>query len=236
MKNVDFSREEGVAIIRMDDGKANALGLEMIRTLEEALERARTEASAVVLTGRVGRFSGGFDLNVLMSDYEAALDLVETAGRLFMRIYEHPQPVVAACSGHAVAGGAVLLMCADERLCAEGKFRIGLTEVSIGMPPPLFVVDLARDRLSALHRSQAVIGSRVYDPPGAVEAGFIDRVVPADHLLSEAVKKAARLAELPAGAYADTKLRLRRPTLKQVRATLAADRATWGRPGTVPAR
>jgi enoyl-CoA hydratase len=120
------------------------------------------------------------------------LDLVEAAGRLFMRIYEHPLPVVAACTGHAVAAGAIVLMCADERLCAGGDFHIGLTEVSLGMTPPLFVIDLARDRLSARHRSQSVIGSRVYDPTGAVEAGFIDCVVPSDRLQPEAVKNAAR--------------------------------------------
>lgn len=215
--------EDGVAIIRMDDGKANALSHAMLTELSSALQNARENAKAVVLTGREGRFCAGFDLKVMMSGPQAAIALTKTGCDVMLDLVQHPQPVVAACSGHAMAGGALLLLCADTRFGAAGEFKIGLNEVAIGMPLPVFASELARERLRRDAFTQACLQARVHSPEEAADVGFLDVVVPAEELLGAAVAHAKNLAKLPAVAYASTKRSLRGPLVSHVRATYEDD-------------
>lgn len=214
---------DDVAVITMDDGKANALSPAMIASLAAALDHAERSAKAVVLRGRAGRFCAGFDLKIMASGAGAATELVKSGADLLIRLYEHPQPVVAACTGHAMAGGALLLLCSDIRLGASGDFKIGLNEVAIGMPMPVFASELARERLDRRALVAATVGATIYDPEGAVEAGYLDRVVAAEALGDLATSEARRLAKLPANAYASTKRSLRAPFVAHVRATLEED-------------
>ncbi len=214
-----------VAVITMDDGKANALSPAMITSLAEALDRAETAATSVVLKGRPGRFCAGFDLKIMGSGPGAATELVKSGADLLIRLYEHPQPVVAACTGHAMAGGALLLLASDVRLGVEGDFKIGLNEVAIGMPMPVFASELARERLDRRALVAATVGATIYDPPSAVEVGYLDRVVTAEALHALATSEAQRLAQLPASAYASTKRSVRAPLIAHVRATLEEDLA-----------
>ena len=207
---VTYEQVGDVAIIAMDDGKANAFGPPMIASVNAMLDRAEVEAKAVVLTGRSGLFSGGFDLNVMRSgDAEQARVQAVGGARLMMRLYGWPQPLLVAASGHAIALGAFCLLTGDHRLAAEGDFSIGLNEVSIGSTLPPFAWLLAKDRLSKRYLTQAVVTARIYDPQGALDAGFLDELVPAEGLREVALEHAARLAELPAGAYAGMKQGLR---------------------------
>lgn len=222
---VGYELRGSVAVLQLDDGKANALSHSLIDELLAALERAEKEASAVLLTGRPGKLCAGFDLRTMMSGVQAARDLVTHGAEMYLRLYEFPAPVVVVCTGHAMAGGAVLLLTADTRLGAAGPFKIGLNEISIGMPLPLFVQDLARDRLATAHRVAATIQATIYDPASAVEAGFLDRVVAPDELAEEAMRVATELSKLPTEPYALTKQRMRAPVAERVRATLAEDMA-----------
>lgn len=215
--------DDGVAVIRLDDGKANAVSHEVIDQLHAALDRAIEDARAVVIAGRPGRFSAGFDLAVMGAGDQPMQDLVLAGAGLFLRLYAHPQQVVAACTGHALAGGAILLLASDTRIGAEGEFKVGLNEVGIGMTLPSFAVELARDRLATHALTAATTQGRVYDPAGAVAAGYLDRTVPPDDVVSEAVTEARRLAELRTAAVAGTKRRLRAATLQRCRATLEDD-------------
>src|SRR5713101_2236105 len=133
---VRYRLEEKVAVIEMDDGKVNAISHSVI----EALDRAEREAKAIVLSGRAGRFSGGFDLGVMRGGAEQARALVGKGAELALRLYGFSLPVVIACTGHAIAMGAVLLLSGDTRLGAEGDFKIGLNEVSIGLALPPFAM------------------------------------------------------------------------------------------------
>jgi enoyl-CoA hydratase len=196
------------------------------------LERARTEARAVVLAGRDGRFSGGFDLTVMMASPESARELVHTGSQFLMSLYLHPQPVVAACTGHALAAGALLLLATDYRIGAEGAFKIGLNEVSIGMRLPIFAIELARDRLSRRHFVAATALGRVYNPNEAVDVGYLDRVASADRCVHEAIVSARKLADLPSGALAETKRLSREPLVELVIDTLEEDLATVAPPRT----
>ena len=128
-----------------------------------------------------------------------------------------------ACSGHALAMGAVLLLGSDYRIGVAGDFKIGLNEVAIRMTLPHFAVEIARDRLSKRHLQRAVIQAEIYTPEGAVDAGYLDRIVPAEHLAEEAMAEAERLAALPRRAFSETKQRIRAPGAERIRSSLAEE-------------
>lgn len=217
---VTYSDTDGVATITMDDGKANALSTAMLEELDAAFDRAEAEARAVVLCGREGTFCAGFDLRVMMSGPDAARDLVARGGRLLMRLYAYPRPVVAACTGHALAAGVLLAATCDTRIGARGAFKLGLNEVASGMPVPILAHELARDRLVPGELLASVVQARIYDPEAAASAGWLDQVVDPGEVLAHAQAEAARLGALPGSAYAASKRSLRRFTIARVRDTL----------------
>lgn len=225
---VCYELRDNVAVLKMDDGKANALSHAMLDAINAALDRAEAEAKAVLLVGRAGRFCAGFDLKTMMSGIDAAMKLVTVGAAMYMRLYELPLPVVAACTGHALAGGALLLLVSDTRLGVEGPFKIGLNEVSISMPLPVLAQELARDRLGAKYLTAATIQAEVYTPDGAAEVGYLDELTSAEELFDRALSEAAKLAQLPSVAYAKTKAKLRQATIRHIRETLAADLASSG--------
>ena len=222
-ENVRYEVRDSVAVITMDDGKANALSQEMIDALHGCLNRAEHEARAVLLMGREKRLSGGFDLRVMTSGPAAARTLVTAGAELMLRLYTFPRPVVVACTGHALAAGAILLLVADARIGAEGEFKIGLNEVAIQLTLPVFAMELARDRLSKRHFSAAVTQARIFDPIMAKDAGYLDATVKPEVLFDTALDHARRLAALPDPAFRATKQRERAATVKFIRETLAAD-------------
>ena len=224
--SVQYELSGDVAILRIDDGKANALDPVVIGALQDALQRAEKEAAAVVLTGRPGRFSAGFDLGVFKTEGpDAARGMVTAGAELAVQIARHPTPVVIGCTGHALAMGAVLLLAADLRVGAAGDFKIGFNEVAIGMATPVFLMEFARERLSKRHLHRATVQAEIYSPGAAVDAGFLDRVVDADDLFACALEQAKRLAQLPRGPFARTRKLLREETLERIEATLADDMA-----------
>ncbi|MCC6647657.1 MAG: crotonase/enoyl-CoA hydratase family protein [Polyangiaceae bacterium] len=220
---VTYTSERSVAVLRMDDGKANALSTEMIAGLRAGLTRAEAEAKAVVLVGRPGKFNAGFDLRVMMSGPEQATALLRDGADLLMRLYACPLPVVHACTGHALAGGALVLLTGDVRVGVDGAFRLGLNEVAIGMPVPVLAMELARDRLSAAELGRATLQATVYDPAGAVRAGYLDELADEATLVPRALEHAARLGELSRSAYAATKARLRGRTIAHITSTFEDD-------------
>ena len=218
---MSYELEESVAMVRLDDGKANAISPDLVAAIDGALDRAEKEARCVVIAGRPGRFSAGFDLTVMRQGGDAVLRMVTAGAELALRLYGFPTPVVMACTGHAMAMGAVLLLTADARVGVGGDFKIGLNEVAIGMTLPIFAVELPRERLSPRHLTRAVVGAEIYTPEAAVEVGFLDRVVRADALLDEARAEANRLAALDQKAYCETKLRLRGRAIQRMRESLS---------------
>jgi enoyl-CoA hydratase len=225
-----YRLDHDVAVLTLDDGKANAIGHGTIDALDGALDRAESEARAVVITGRPGRFSAGFDLSVMTESTEAMRGLVLSGARLFMRLYGYRLPTVAACTGHALAAGALVLLSCDRRIGADGSAKIGLNEVAIGMGLPVFAVELARERLQPSQFTAATMAARVYDPAGAVDAGYLDTVVPEFDLLTTALAEARALGELQTGAYAHTKTIARRAKIAEVLSSLEDDLATISGP------
>ena len=143
-----------------------------------------------------------------------------------MKLYGVEIPLVVACTGHALAGGALVLLTGDVRVGAAGAYRIGLNEVSIGMPVPILAMELARDRLATRELGRATLQATIYDPEAAARAGYLDTVVPAGDVLTTAMGEAARLSGLARTAYTATKVRLRGKTIQHINDTLESDMAS----------
>ena len=223
---VRYELANTVATITMDDGKANALSPTMLDQLDAAFDRALGEAAAVVLTGRPEKFCAGFDLRIMMSGPEHAVNLLRRGSAVFMKMFELPLPLVMATTGHALAGGALVVLCGDTRIAADGAFKIGLNEVAIGLPVPTLAMELARARLSPTELTRATLLAQIYTPAEARAAGWVDQVVAPADLLATATAEAARLGALSRPAFIGTKKRLRQASIDLIRSTLESDLAS----------
>ena len=231
--HVTTERIDNVLVVHLDDGKANALSSEMIVAITHALDMAEADDTigAVVLHGRPGRFSGGFDLSVMRSgDFDAVVTLVSDGGDLVRRLYGSSVPVVAACTGHALAAGALMLLGCDLRIGADIDCKIGLNEVAIGMVLPAWALTIAKERLSRRHLQLAVATAVVSDGRGAVEAGFLDEAVPEADVLARAMVRAGEFAALNGRAYAGTVIALRGEVLDTMAAQITSDREAGNSP------
>jgi len=219
-------RDNEIGFIQIDDGKANALSPEIIAALIKTLDQAESEAKVVVIAGRQGKFSGGFDLKYMLASPESAQTILRAGVELYIRLYGFSKPVVMACTGHAIAGGAVMLLAGDYRIGAEGDFKIGLNEVAIGLPLPIFALELAKARLDPRLLSEATLLAQIYAPIHALNTGYLDRVVDADQVIEAAMVKAYELSSLQSAPFHATKKRLRQATIDHIRATVEEDLKT----------
>ena len=206
---VQITEEEHYSLIQMDDGKANALSFAMLQQLGAALDQAQQVGKVVIIAGRAGKFSAGFDLSVMSQGGDAMVDLLRQGAELSRRLLNFDTPIILAASGHALAMGALLLLSADYRIGISGNYKIGLNEVAIGMTMPHFGVELARARLSKRYLNNALGLAAVYDSSGALEAGYLDEVVDAQQLLPRAVALAEQFSGLNMEAHKNTKARVR---------------------------
>jgi enoyl-CoA hydratase len=223
MAAVTYALDGSVATVTMDDGKVNALSLSMLTEVHAALDRAASDGAVIVLTGREGRFSAGFDLGVLNAGGSDALAMLRAGFTLPERLLSFPTPVVIACTGHAVAMAAFTLLSGDYRIGAAGPFKITANEVAIGLALPRTAVEICRQRLTPAHFNRALNLAEVYSPDDAVAAGFLDRVVPAADLAAVAHEVATGLAQLDMRAHAISKRLTRADALAAIRAALDAE-------------
>lgn len=221
---VAYSLEDGVATLTLNNGKVNAFSHELINAFNQALNQAQEAGAVVVVTGQPGILSGGYDLKVMMAGPQNAIDLVAAGSTLARRMLSHPQPIIVACPGHAVAKGAFLLLSADYRIGAEGPFSIGLNEVKIGMTMHHVGITIARDRLTQPAFQRAVINAEMFTPQGALVAGFLDQVVAPDQLLSAASEAAQQMKKLNMAAHKNTKLKVRKALLEALDAAIVLDK------------
>lgn len=210
---VTYDLTDGVATLTMDDGKVNAVSLPMLDALNAALDRAEAENALVVLAGRPGVFSAGFDLATLAARDESATALAHGGFALVARLCQFPTPVVAACTGHAVALGSLLLSACDYRIGASGSFKLAMNEVAIGIPLPAPAVELLRERLHPAAAYRAIVLAETFGPDDAVATGWLDRVVEPGELLAAAQHHARTLTSLNGDAYRATKRTFRKSTL-----------------------
>lgn len=230
-----YELNDRIATIAMDDGKVNAFSVPMLKAVHAAFDQAERDGAIVILTGREGYFSAGFDLKVFAGgDVEQVIEMLTLGATLAERILGFESPVITACPGHTVAAGAFTALAADLRIGTDGPFKIGLNEVKIGLTVPWFVIELARQRLNPAHFNRAVVSATMYDPAEAVAAGFLDEIVPANELRAASLAAAANLAELNPQAHTATKLRARADALKAIRSAIETELTVEGLGGTQP--
>ncbi len=222
-ERITYGAEGGIATITMDDGKVNALSTAMLTDLGAALDRAEQDASAVVLAGRDGVFSAGFDLKTLQGGGPEAAAMLRAGFELAHRILSFPRPVVGACTGHAIAMGAFLLLSADLAIGAAGAdHTIRANEVAIGLPVPATAIEICRVKLTPRAMQRALVLAEPFGGESAVAAGFLDTLTDRG-VMREAHDTAVRLAALDMGAVTATKLRLRDERLRALRAAIEAE-------------
>ena len=223
-----YTFENNISLITMDDGKANVMSLQMLKDLNAALDRAEQEASPVILAGRENMFSGGFDLGVFKSgDNDLIVEMLTLGAELSHRMLGFPVPIIAACTGHAIAMGTFVLLSCDYRIGANGKSKFGANEVAIGLTVPYFAIEVVKSRITNKHRSKTVGLAHIYDVNEALEAGFLDQVVEPDQVLAAATLKAEEILKLDMDAHKNSKTRLREPMLTTLREAIDKDVEVW---------
>jgi enoyl-CoA hydratase len=216
---VRYDLQDAVAFIRFDDGKANVMSVPFFVRLGEALDAAEHDnASLVVFAGRAGMFSGGLDMRLLPTLSAPELGtLAREFARTMLRVFTFPAPTVAAVSGHAIAGGAILALACDKRFFVEGPFRLQVNEVAIGIPVPSWMLLIATNGVPQRCHAEAILHARAYSPAEALERGIVDGLLDAQDDPAAAAAEACRpLTALAPVAYAETKRRMRSSDVARV--------------------
>ena len=216
-KLANLISEDDISIIKLDDGKANVFSPKMIQDVSECLDKVPTESGALIITGREGMFSAGFDLKIISAgDIQATMDMSLSGFKLLSRIFSFPRPILAACSGHGIALGTFLLCCCDYRVGVKGDFMIGANEMRTNMVIPIPILELISHRVSASHKYRAILGAEMYSIESGLEAGLIDEIVDPENLMETAMLKAKDLATMGHPSYTLTKELLIREPLQKI--------------------
>ena len=233
---IRIERVGDVDVVRLEHGKVNALDTELLAALADAMDAIAASTSAAVITGNGRVFSAGVDLRrVVDGGAPYVAELIPALHRAFMAVFTCRRPVVAAIDGAAIAGGCIIAAACDQRLMADGPAMIGTTELVVGVPFPVAPIEIMQHACG--HRTgDFVLRAQPVSVAEAVAAGLVDRAVPPDALLDQAITLATELAALPAEAYAMAKQRLRGPTIERIeRDAPVADVAVtdlWSSPAT----
>ncbi|MDP7593885.1 MAG: crotonase/enoyl-CoA hydratase family protein [Litorilituus sp.] len=223
MQTINVSTEGSVSTITLNNGKVNAISPQTINEINAALDEAEKNEYVVIITGQPGMFCAGYDLKTMKESPEAAISLVTAGSTLAHRMLSFPCPIIAACSGHAVAKGGFLLLSCDYRIGIEGNFKIGLNEVAIGMTMHHAGIEIARNRIPVNFLNRSVINAEMFNPQTAIQAGFLDTVVEAEQLMSVAKLAAKQMQGLHMTAFRQTKLKERQASLAALDNAIATD-------------
>jgi len=205
-KLATLTTKDTISIITLDDGKANVFSSAMIKDINECLDKVPSDKGALIITGREGILSGGFDLKIISAGNMKAIHEMTSSGfRLLSRILSFPRPVIAACTGHAIALGTFMLCCCDFRIGAKGDFMVGANEMRTNMVIPVPILELIRFRVSQRHKYRAILGAEMYSIETAVDAGLMDQAVEQEKLMETALLKAEDLATMGHPSYSLTK-------------------------------
>jgi enoyl-CoA hydratase len=226
MEFVQYSLQDGTATIRIDDGKRNALAPAVLKEIYAAFEQAEADRATVILTGREGVFSAGFDLKVMNRGGSAAIGMLRLGYGLTARVLAYPHPVIAACPGHSMAMGVFLMLSGDYIIGSRGDFKIAANEVAIGMTMPRVAAAVMRNRLTPAAFQRAVTLAEFFDPESARAAGFFDELVEPGELMTRAETLAKQFQELDMPAHKASKRQERKALIRRIRRNLPLDLAS----------
>ncbi len=222
-QSVQYSLQDQIATIRIDDGKRNALSPQLLQEIYQALDRAESDRAIVVLTGRESVFSAGFDLHVMKRGGVDALRMLRAGYALTARVMSYPYPVVVACNGHVMAMGVFLMLSADYVIGSRGDFKISANEVAIGLTMPRVAAAMLRHRLTPAAYQRAVTLSEFFDVESALSAGFFDELVDPAGLIARAESWANEFKKLDLRAHAKSKRRIRAALIRKIRFSIPLD-------------
>jgi enoyl-CoA hydratase len=216
---IDLSKQDGLAVLTLKNPPANALDPEFMEAILGGLEDVESsDARALILTGEGIAFSAGADLfRVLDAKRDDIEHGVTTMSNLFSRLFRFPKPTVAAVNGHAIAGGSVITCACDYRIAAQGEYRLGFSELAVGVPFPAWALEILRFAVGASHVRDLTLMARTVSVDESLRTGIVDEVVPPDKLMETAERAARRLARVPAETYGLTKGALLAPAVERVR-------------------
>ena len=201
-----LSQEGNISIIKLDDGKANAFSYAMLEKVNELLAEVPRDSGALVITGREGIFSGGFDLKTLATgDMEKITSMVQLGYRMLLELFSFDRPIVAAASGHSIALGLFITCSADYRIAIDGQYLCQANEVRNNMDIPMQIMEILKARVNKKYFYSAVYHSDAYSVQDSIEVGYIDEVVSEEQFMDRVMEKAKELATLPHPFYANTK-------------------------------
>ena len=201
-----LSQENDISIIKLDDGKANAFSYDMLTQVNKLLSKVPRDSGALVITGREGLFSGGFDLKTLATgDMEKITKMVQLGYHLLLELYSFDRPIIAAVSGHSIALGLFITCSADYRIAIDGEYVCQANEVRNNMDIPIQIMEILKARVNKNYFYPAVFHSDAYTVQDSIAVGFIDEVVPQAEFMDRVMDKAKELATLPHPFYAKTK-------------------------------
>lgn len=211
-----------IDVVLSGPGK-NALSSALMQSLRGQL--ARAEGQPVLVRGEGDAFSAGLNFFELATLDAAGLDeFLAVLEDLLHELYNYPGPTVALVSGHAIAGGCLVAMCCDHRVCAaDPRLKIGLNEVALGLHFPGTALALARRRVNPQSLDEVILGARLYGPEDALRVGLVDEVAAAAEAVAR--QRLAELASHPADAYGGAKRAIRGGVLDMDPAQRRAERA-----------
>ena len=223
IESVQYSLQDQVATIRIDDGKRNALSPQVLREIYRALDRAESDRATVIITGRESVFSSGFDLHVMKRGGIDALRMLRAGYALPARVLAYPHPVIAACNGHVLAMGVFLMLSADYVIGSRGDFKIAANEVALGLKMPRVAAAMLRHRLNPAAFQRSVTLSEYFDVDSAQTAGFFDEVVDPAELIPRAEAHTESLQALDQRAHTSSKRRIRAALIRRIRYSIPLD-------------
>jgi enoyl-CoA hydratase len=230
---IAVEQQDGLALMRMEHGKVNALDVELCEGLTAKLEELEADpAPAVVLTGHGNVFSAGVDLlRILEGGAPYVRRFLPAFHRFFEVLFSFPKPLVAAINGHAIAGGCVVACTADRRIMGRETGRVGIPELRVGVPFPAAPVEIIRFAVPARHFPDLIYGGALVETGEAVERGLVDEVVEPGRVLERSLAVAADLASMGAARFRLTKSQIRGPARERIRSehqrTAAAVEEIW---------
>lgn len=223
---IELDERGGVTILRMVRGKGNALNIDLVTKLGEALDAIeKSPARAAVITGQGSVFGAGVDLVELISGGEAYVRRFIPLLNVFERLALFPKPLVAAVNGHAIAGGAIIMLACDQRILARGSARIGLSEIQVGVRFPSWALEIARFTTPPEHFSTLILTGRTWPPEEALARGLVDELVEPADLETRALAVANELGALLPSSFAATKRAVRQPLVDAAHRAAADDAA-----------
>ena len=210
---IKSQQQNEIAVIQLYRPPANAIDIELCRALEKAVKAEfDSDSKAIILTGHGSIFSAGVDLVQLLdggTDYirEFLINLEQLLETLFFC----PKPVVSAINGHAIAGGCVIACCGDHRLMSQGKGRIGVPELRVGVPFPVIIMELMRAKVGCAAFEEIVLGGATFKADMAKQKGLIDEVVDEEELMEQAMRCAQSLGDIRPEVFSFSKRQARQP-------------------------